>query len=70
MTLEAEIDAAVGRWHLDTETKLSLREYLGMTQEQYADWVCTARIPDSYTAVPVMPAVEGLDDAPQAKEAP
>lgn len=33
-----EIDDATDRWHQNPEGK-ELHEYLGMTEEEYADWV-------------------------------
>jgi hypothetical protein len=52
VTLEEQVDAAVDRWHKDSETKLNLAEYLGMDEEQYAAWVETGKLPVSYTAPP------------------
>jgi len=60
MTLEEQVDAAVGRWHV-SDTSLTLREYLGMTQEQYAAWVCTGKLHEAYTAVKSM-APYGAED--------
>ncbi|CAM0107375.1 hypothetical protein MYOV065v1_p0016 [Vibrio phage PS15B.2] len=34
-----EIDDLIERWNEDKETTLELHEYLGMTWEEYADWV-------------------------------
>ena len=69
MTTEEQLETATAEWH-ESGGAVSLREHLRMTPDEYIWWVRYGHVPPSYTAAPVTPAVEGLDDAPQAKEAP
>lgn len=41
--MEEEIDDYVDLWH-ESETQLSLPDFLGMTEEQYQVWALTCRI--------------------------
>lgn len=38
------IDDLISEWH-DSETTLSLHEYLGLSVEEYATWVNTSELP-------------------------
>ncbi len=49
--MSKEIDDLVERWHSDMEDTRLLHEYLGMSREEYAEWMRGSSLPASAPAV-------------------